>query len=122
MKDWKDIAKGIVIGAVLMIGATVLASWSEPTAAPTGGNADAPLNVSNTGQTKAGNLVVNNNGDFANGLLVPYGALVVGDPTPTAGLKIDVSGKTGSDLFCNGTGTKCFNVDTLCQKVANLCQ
>lgn len=125
MKNTKDLLKGLAVGVALAIGATVLASWSEPTQNPTGGNPEPPLNVSNLGQTKGGNLVVNGSNQYQNGLLVPYGALVVGDANPSTApgqLKLDVAGKTGSELFCNLAGSKCFSVNNLCQKVPNLCQ
>lgn len=120
--EWSGIAKGIIVGVLLIAGVTVLAAWNEPTQNPTGGNPEPPINTSNTGQIKGGNLVINANNQFQNGLLVPFGALVVGESNPAAALKVDVGGKTGSEQFCNGTGTKCFTVDNLCAKVANLCQ
>ena len=45
--------------AVLLISlgiGLVFAAWQEPTASPPGGNVEAPINVSSTGQTKTGNL------------------------------------------------------------------
>lgn len=53
---------GVVAGiSVLLIGfqATGYSLFSEPSAAPPGNNADAPLNIGGTGQTKLGYLVVN---------------------------------------------------------------
>ncbi len=50
---------GIIIGITLAIGFSVFA-FTEPTQAPPGGNVTAPLNVSGTAQTKAGDLTVNN--------------------------------------------------------------
>ncbi|HEY4493379.1 MAG TPA: hypothetical protein VJB98_02065 [Candidatus Paceibacterota bacterium] len=120
-KETKNILKGVVIGGVLMISATVMAAWSEPTQAPTGGNPEAPINVSNASQTKGGNLVVNSNNQSLNGLLVPFGNVVVGDMSPEAALKLDVEGKAGATQFCNDSGTQCFTVATLCLKVNQLC-
>ncbi|HEY9582732.1 MAG TPA: hypothetical protein VJK09_00245 [Candidatus Paceibacterota bacterium] len=102
--EWKGILKGLVVGAVLMVSATAIAAWSEPSSAPTGGNADAPINVSNTSQIKGGNLVVNSNNQSANGLIVPFGNVLV------------------KDKICNNSGTKCFTVENLCQQVRSLCQ
>lgn len=50
---------GIFIGMLLAISFSVLA-FTEPTLAPPGGNVAAPINVSGTAQTKAGDLTVNN--------------------------------------------------------------
>ncbi len=124
-QELKDILKGVALGVVLAVTGSVMAAWSEPTQAPTGGNADAPINVSNTGQTKGGNLVVNNNNQNANGLIVPFGAIVAGNVVPAVGLKIHVVGKTGSDQFCNtkeGANRKCVTLEDLCQKLGpNVC-
>ncbi len=124
-EDLKKVALGIVVGVALAGGASVLAVWNEPTSAPTGGNPAAPLHVGNTGQSKGGNIVVNANNQYQNGLLVSFGALVVGDSSPETGsgqLKLDVEGKTGSTQFCDASGTQCFTVADLCSKVASLCQ
>ena len=102
--ETKSILKGLILGAVLMVSATVLASWSEPSQAPTGGNAEAPINVGNASQVKGGNLVVNGNNQSANGLIVPFGNVLV------------------KDKICDNSGTKCFTVDNLCQQVRSLCQ
>ena len=122
-QDKKNMFKGLALGLFLAVTGSVLADWNEPPSAPTGGNVSTPINVSNIGQTKGGNLVVNGNNQFANGLIVPYGALVIGDSTPEAGLKVDVEGKTGSTMFCDENGNNCFTASKLCQKVGGLnCQ
>jgi len=41
------------------IGFYVVADWQEPTEAPPEGNAPTPLNISDTAQTKEGNLTIN---------------------------------------------------------------
>lgn len=115
-----DISKGLLAGVLLAGGLTAIAAWSEPSSAPTSGNIDAPINVSNTGQSKGGNLVVNANNQSSAGLLVPFGTLIVGDSNPNFNLKVDVKGDTGSDRFCNGDRTKCFSVTELCQKFSQI--
>jgi len=119
--DLKNICKGLIVGLVLAVGVGVLGAWSEPTTAPPSGNPEAPINVSNSGQSKGGNLLVNANNQFLNGFLVPFGNVVIGDSSPEAGLKLDVEGKTGATQFCNENGTKCFTVDKLCTKISGLC-
>lgn len=62
--------QGILLGILLASGLSVLA-FTEPTVAPPGGNVAAPINVSGTAQTKAGNLTVSTM--FANNFAVPAG-------------------------------------------------
>ena len=68
----------------------VLAAWTEPTVAPTGGNVSAPLDVSATGQTKAGGLILNTGG-AANGLIVSAGSVGI-DTTNPGSYKLNVAG------------------------------
>jgi len=55
--------------------------WTSPTAAPPGNNAAAPLNISSTGQTKAGGLILNTGG-AANGLIIDKGNVGIGTTNP----------------------------------------
>lgn len=68
------------------------AQWSNPTSAPTSANASAPLNVSASGQSKAGGLIVNTGGATI-GLIVQSGTVGIGTSNP--GFKLDVNGSTG---------------------------
>ncbi|HEY4518060.1 MAG TPA: hypothetical protein VJG48_00360 [Candidatus Paceibacterota bacterium] len=121
--EWSGIAKGIILGVILVAGVTALAAWNEPTQNPTGGNPEPPINTSNTGQIKGGNLTVNANNQAANGLLVPFGNVLIGATNFPAGLKLNVDSGVGATKFCENTnGGKCFTVADLCAKVANLCQ
>lgn len=64
--------KPLLLALVLSIGISyTYAAWSPPTATPTGGNTDAPVNVGNATQVKAGALTVN-------GLLTAVANVVVG--------------------------------------------
>lgn len=57
----RGLLKSAVYGAVLgaaALGAAAVFGWTGPSAAPPGGNIDAPINVSATAQSKAGNLTV----------------------------------------------------------------
>ncbi|MBU6141760.1 hypothetical protein KGO95_01400 [Patescibacteria group bacterium] len=77
-----------LVSALLLASAyVVFASWTEPTVAPTGGNVSAPLDVSATGQTKAGGLILNTGG-AANGLIVSLGNVGIGTSTPQQALVI----------------------------------
>ncbi|OHA84349.1 MAG: hypothetical protein A2937_01255 [Candidatus Yonathbacteria bacterium RIFCSPLOWO2_01_FULL_47_33b] len=52
-------AKVILLALVLSIGISYVSAWTAPTVTPPNGNVAAPLNVSNTAQTKAGNITAN---------------------------------------------------------------
>jgi trimeric autotransporter adhesin len=72
------------------------AAWSDPTSAPPGGNVSSPLNVSNTAQEKVAGLLINTGG-AANGLLIPYGKVGIGELSPS--YKLDVAGTVGATGF-----------------------
>ncbi len=74
---------GLIIGVTANLNAQ---SWSNPTVPPPGGNAAAPLNTSDTAQTKTGGLILNTpSGEYK-------GILTIGKSSPAAGLKLDVNG------------------------------
>lgn len=101
----KDAAKVTVLSGFVLFSAYVaVAAWSEPSTAPTGGNASAPLDVSATGQTKAGGLILNTGG-AANGLIVSAGKVGIGTTTPAQSLSINgvVYSGTGGFQFPDGT-------------------
>lgn len=51
----------IIIGVALGLGLQFVRAWTEPTAAPPGGNVGAPINTSANPQTKAGSFTSNGN-------------------------------------------------------------
>lgn len=55
-----------VLCAVLVGYSYTSGQWSEPTAAPTGGNVPAPLNAGPTAQTKTGSLIIDGTLDASN--------------------------------------------------------
>lgn len=67
----------LILALVLSIGVSyAYAAWAPPTSAPTGGNAEAPVNVGSATQVKAGGLGIN-------GLLDVVGDIQAsGDITP----------------------------------------
>ena len=75
----------IVIGISLGLALQFVRAWTEPTAAPPGGNVGAPINTSATAQTKEGNLNVN-------------GGMVIGGAT--GGYK--GTGTINASQFCLG--------------------
>lgn len=109
-KTFTKIAMTLIILAPL----SVLAQWTAPSQAPTGGNASAPINVSSTAQSKSGGLWLNTGG-ATNGLIVQYGNTGLGVTSP--GYKLDVGGKirtsaqgyAGLGGICGAPGTQCLN-------------
>ena len=85
-----------VFAVALLATAGTLYAWSAPPSAtpPTcpsgsaGGGCDAPINVSNTLQSKDGNLLLNAAGSFATGLSVPFGNVGIGTTSPINKLTI----------------------------------
>lgn len=82
--------------AVLLILAAIMPAvsalgWSGPTQVPTGGNAAAPINVSNASQSKIGGLILNTGG-APNGLIVQMGNVGIGTLSPSAKFSLVGSG------------------------------
>ncbi len=66
---------GILV--ISFLAAFYVVAWQEPSSAPPNGNVSVPLNTSNTGQSKAGGLILNTGG-AVNGLVVDKGNLCLG--------------------------------------------
>lgn len=72
----------IIFGILVLCfacGFYVLGAWTEPTAAPPGGNVDAPINIGSNQQSKSGKLSVNGGLDANYGLTVTTGIKVAGN-------------------------------------------
>ena len=92
----------ILLALILSIGISyAYAAWAPPGAAqnpPPSGNIDAPVNVGDNTQYKAGNLVLNNSATpFVNGLIVWAGNVGIGVVSPTE--KLDVNGNVKATAF-----------------------
>lgn len=99
---------GILVGGANLVSAYHTTSYHEPTVAPPGDNAPAPLNVSNVGQIKIGGLTLNTGG-AATGLVVQQGQSFFGTVANAvdAMLKGVFYGRVGADSYCDRTGLNC---------------
>ena len=82
--------KVVVLGVILGTGLQFAQAWTEPGAAPPGGNVEGPLTVGPQGQWKEGNLILNTNGIAQNGLLIANGKTGLGTiyPHPKTGVHV----------------------------------
>lgn len=120
MKIIQDSAKVIILSMVVLFSVHLAgAVWSEPTVAPTGGNISAPLDVSSTGQTKAGGLILNTGGS-TNGLVVSAGKVGIGVADPASALEVyggsGASSQSTGDIFrlsSSGLGRLLFGFDPI---------
>lgn len=77
--------------------------WTEPTEGYPDGNIALPLNVSSSGQTKEGGLILNTGG-AENGLIVDKGNVGIGTTEPSQ--KLDVAGNIKANQMCIGTSCR----------------
>jgi len=106
----------LCLGVLIMIFVLnyLVLAWTEPSQSPPDGNVSAPLNVGNTGQSKAGGLILNTGGAVT-GLVVDKGNVGIGMSNPSN--RLEVSGKiySSDDILsagninaagdvCNGAG------------------
>ena len=77
----------LTLGLSISLG-SLLAAWTAPASAPPEGNIAAPINASDTGQSKQGGLILNT-GDSVNGLIVQFGNVGIGTTSPQAKLEIN---------------------------------
>jgi hypothetical protein len=105
MKILKSQFKGIILGitiSICILGISVLFAWTKPTLNPPQGNVSGPINISNTGQSKSGGLILNTGGAGI-GLIVDKGNVGIGINNPSR--KLEVSGKIfASNDVCIASG------------------
>ncbi|MDD3497988.1 MAG: hypothetical protein PHH24_00585 [Candidatus Moranbacteria bacterium] len=105
---WSRVA---VIGVLVGASVQFVFAWAEPELDPPGGNLEAPINVSDTGQTKYGTLDINtNNGSYS---VYTRESLLVGNQI-VSGSHITAGGNvwTGSGYIFSGRGEVLRSNDT----------
>ncbi|MFH1781433.1 MAG: hypothetical protein ABH835_02360 [Patescibacteria group bacterium] len=78
----------LILGSIFLANGLILA-WNTPTAVAPGNNIATPLNISATGQSKAGGLIVNTGGAEV-GLFIQQGRVGIKTSDPQA--KLDING------------------------------
>ncbi|TSD01639.1 MAG: TonB-dependent receptor [Parcubacteria group bacterium Athens0714_25] len=106
IQNIKWLSFSLVLGLLLGGGMAIVSAWTDPAAAPPGGNIGAPINTGNTGQSKGGNLVLNASGTWANGLIVASGNVGIGTATPSSKLHIRSSNAVTPLLVYGGGNSR----------------
>ena len=91
----------VLAGVLIGVTASARAAWTNPTATPPSGNADAPLNTGSTAQGRMGALSIGKTSptsgvalDVVGNASVNTGGLAVGKSSPTSGVALDVNGSS----------------------------
>jgi hypothetical protein len=114
MKFLKSHLQGLLLGitiSICILGISVLFAWTEPSSNPPEGNVPGPINISNTGQSKSGGLILNTGGASI-GLVVDKGDVGIGTTNP--GYKLGVIGKIHAtdDVCTDLLGGRCLSSAT----------
>ena len=100
----------VAVGLAVGLSIQFVVAWVEPTAAPPGGNLEAPINVSDSFQFKKAGLMLNTSGISADGLIVANGNVGIGVADPAYKFQVkDSSGRYMSIGTAHGTSG--FRVD-----------
>ncbi|MBI2049028.1 MAG: hypothetical protein HYT29_01140 [Parcubacteria group bacterium] len=115
-RQFLDTAKVIVLAAILVLGMQYVFAWTGPTAPPTGGNPEPPVNVGNNPQVKLGELGVNKltagyiesiASGFTNTFAGPISAAAISGSSLSAGSGAITGGSlnVGTGVVTGGQGT-----------------
>ncbi len=83
----------VVIGLIVGLSLQFVQAWTEPAGLAPTGNVGAPINIGGNYQWKTGPLMLNTDGIWPNGLIVPNGNVSIGTATPGA-YKLEIIGGT----------------------------
>ena len=92
----------IIFGVILGISLQFVKAWTEPTAAPPGGNVGAPINTSNVAQGKLGNLGIGTTSPSSTLDVNGWAQFVSPDNGSTGGVRI-VAPPSGDPAFLQFT-------------------
>lgn len=94
----------VLFTAAVSFGLNAFASFTEPTVAPPGNNAPAPLETSNIANVKIGMLFLNTGGSQY-GLIVTSGKVGIGTQNPTQPLEVAgiIKSSSGGIMFPDGS-------------------
>ena len=99
-----------LLSLALLIGLTTsyVFAWTGPTAAPTGGNVSAPVNVGLSNQTKAGSLrLAGIRTSLASYINFASSADLTTKGAPFNALSLAVNGSVGATEYCDQNGENC---------------
>ena len=100
----------------LLIGLTTSAvfAWTGPTAAPTGGNTPAPLNVSSASQSKSGSLRLGGvRTSLSSYINFASSADLTTKGAPFNALALAINGSVGANQYCDENGENCIDPSNL---------
>src|SRR3989338_11278666 len=96
-KTLKEVVPIFVLVFILISAQAIAQSQNPPS-----GNAPAPLNVSSSGQSKSGGLILNTGG-ATNGLIVDKGNVGIGTANPSVKLQVVGDIKTSGSIVGSGS-------------------
>ncbi len=113
------VASSLSLLAFYAINASAQSAWTPAPANAPSGNVAGPLTTGATGQSKAGNLMLNTDGTLANGLIVANGNVGIGTITPTAKVHIDASAANTTALELDTYGSSSSSANSILFKNTN---
>lgn len=107
MKKISQKIYSLILALILVGGLSYALAWTNPTAVPTGGNVEAPINASSSSQIKYGPLVTYGFGSNGTGY---FSTTTYSLPTS---LTLGVNGSVGAHMYCDENGSNCIDPTAL---------